>query len=128
MAGISNVQTIVAAIRAELALRQGATSTSSSPVPRKRLRGKAGAASLSADLIGARVQELDPTDPHRARKAFRIFLESVLLDELGHELINDSAFYRLVDQVQQTMEQDAPTAAAIDKAMVSLLGMQTTGR
>jgi hypothetical protein len=78
------------------------------------------AASLGA-VIARRVQAIEPDDPDRRRKAFRVFLESVLLAELGEALINDPGFYQLVDQVQTRMQTDADLARAMDEAADLLL-------
>jgi hypothetical protein len=67
-------------------------------------------------LILQRVQAIAPDDPQRRRKAFRIFLESVLADELGKDLLNDPAYHRIVDEVCRTMEGNRALAPAIDKA------------
>jgi hypothetical protein len=72
-------------------------------------------------VIARRVQAIDPGDPDRRRKAFRVFLESVLLAELGEALINDPGFYQLVDQVQSRMQTDADLARAMDEAADLLL-------
>ena len=112
------VQQIVAAIRAGMAGRVQAGSM------RRRAQTKSAAGrtpSRAGSLIAERVRALDPADPERGRKAFRIFLESVLLAELGEELINDHAFYELVDQVQRTMEASPQIAAAMSKAVARLL-------
>ena len=124
MTAINSVQQIVASIRAEMAQRVAGGSAAAAPgAAKRRVRGQP-APATSTGLISQRVKALDPADPQRGRKAFRIFLESVLLNELGQELINDSAFYQMVDQVQQTMEQDEKIAAAIEKAVASLLDQQ----
>jgi hypothetical protein len=106
------VQQIVAAIRAEMAGRVQAGA------PRKAARRPQ---ARTGSLIADRVRALDPADPDRGRKAFRIFLESVLLAELGEELINDHGFYDLVDRVQRTMEASPQLAAAMSKAVARLL-------
>jgi hypothetical protein len=67
-------------------------------------------------LVAQRVQAIGAEDPQRRRKAFRIFLESVLVSEMGNELINDPAFHSLVDQVQQAMESDPQLRPAINDA------------
>jgi hypothetical protein len=77
-----------------------------------------------AGLIAQRVLVIDPNDPQRERKAFRIFLESVLLAELGDELINDPAFYQMVEDVQLQMESDPELASAISQAARLLLAPQ----
>ncbi|WP_211473825.1 hypothetical protein [Collimonas humicola] len=77
-----------------------------------------------AGLIAQRVLVIAPDDPQRERKAFRIFLESVLLAELGGELINDPAFYQMVEDVQQQMESDPGLASAVSQAARLLLAPQ----
>jgi hypothetical protein len=122
MTGINSVQQIVATIRAEMASRvaQGGV-RGLKPELKRPARPKAAVGSRMGGLINQRVAALDPADPQRGRKAFRIFLESVLLGEFGEELMNDPAFYQMVDDVQQLMEGDARVTAAIDKAVASLL-------
>ncbi|MCH8618703.1 hypothetical protein [Undibacterium sp. TS12] len=68
-----------------------------------------------------RVKKIKPDDPKKGKKAFRIFLESVLLSELGENLINDPAFYQMVSDIQDTMEADPQILAVIDKAVADLL-------
>lgn len=75
----------------------------------------------TAALIAQRVRSIPADDPHRRRKAFRIFLESSLLNELGDSLVNDPDFYRLVDQVEEQMSADAQLSEAIDLAAEMLL-------
>lgn len=75
-----------------------------------------------ADVVARRIGAIDAADPDRRRKAFRVFLESVLLAELGEALINDPAFYQIVDQVLAAMEADEELAPAIDEAAGLLLG------
>lgn len=74
-----------------------------------------------AAVVARRVQALDRDDPDRHRKAFRVFLESVLLAEFGPALVNDAGFHRLVDDVQATMQSDRELAAQVREAAVSLL-------
>ena len=123
MAGIDSVQQIVATIRAEMAGRIGQGNPTAVKAESKgRAAAKAAPKSTRlGGLINQRVAALDPADPERGRKAFRIFLESVLLGEFGEELINDPGFYQMVDDIQQLMEGDARIATAIDKAVASLL-------
>jgi hypothetical protein len=72
-------------------------------------------------LILQRVLAIDPDDPNRRRKAFRVFLESVLADELGSHLLNDPEYHQIVDKVHRTMEGNAGLAGAIEKAGEFLL-------
>ena len=71
--------------------------------------------------VARRVRAIDPQDPDRRRKAMRVFLESVLLAELGESLINDDGFYQLVEQVQQQMAADSGLAEIMDQAADLLL-------
>jgi hypothetical protein len=68
-----------------------------------------------------RVRTIDPDDPDRRKKAFRLFLESILADELGKHLLNDPAYQGVVEDVYRTMERNANLAPAIDKAGEYLL-------
>jgi hypothetical protein len=71
--------------------------------------------------IPQRVLAIDLKDPDRRRRAFRIFLESVIIDEFGEDLLNDPDFLRIIDSVHQSMQQDASLQSAIDKAGEFLL-------
>jgi hypothetical protein len=128
MTAIGGVQHIVAAIRAEISSRAQAGAPGRAGTPARQARAKPAPASRMGRLINQRVKALDPDDPQRGRKAFRIFLESVLLDELGEDLINDHSFYQLVDQVQQAMEADPRTSQAIGKAVAVLLDPPANAR
>ena len=72
-------------------------------------------------LISQRMAAIPPDDPDRRRKAFRLFLESVLLNELGENLLNDPGFSQLIDTVQLQMESMPETAATIQEATRLLL-------
>jgi hypothetical protein len=73
-----------------------------------------------------RVQQLDPQDPQRERKAFRYFLEAALLTELGTEILADPKFARLVDTVQQRMETQSELLADMRRTATLLLSMAPT--
>ncbi len=66
--------------------------------------------------IALRVRALSPDDPQRQRKAFRIFLESVLVRALGHTRPETHGFDQLVDTVLQRMDGDAALATALREA------------
>ena len=72
-------------------------------------------------VILQRVRTIDRDDPDRRKKAFRIFLESILADELGKDLLNDPAYHRIVEDVYGTMAGNAHLAPAINKAGEYLL-------
>jgi hypothetical protein len=56
--------------------------------------------------ISRSIAAIDINDPMRGNKATRIFVEQVLTWQFGDNLLNDPGFTRLVEEVQQTLEQD----------------------
>lgn len=91
------------------------------PTARSGARPARDATGDIAALIARRVQAIDVNDPNRHRKAFRVFLQSVLLAEFGEDLINDAGFQQLVEDVHSDMEADHELAVAIRAATTRLL-------
>lgn len=118
---IDSTSRFLAQIRTRVASVARQSAPGAKPPGRPAAAPGEGAPADLQGLVLRRVLAIDPGDPDRQRKAFRIFLESVLTDELGVDLINDPAFHRVVDTVQQTMEQDAALLPAIEKAGEYLL-------
>jgi hypothetical protein len=119
---IGNINQLVAVIQAQLSPRAGIRPTTRHSKAEKS-RDKTSSRnpeSLEA-LISERIRSIDHDDPNKGRKAFRVFLESVLLSHLGENLTNDPAFYQLVDDVQLAMEADRETADMIGIAISRLL-------
>ena len=123
-----SVTQIVAVIKQQLAEPVRAKSTSVStqaPITRAqsgtRLRKSKPKQNRLSALIEKRVGTLSPEDPDRGGKAFRIFLESVLINEFGEDMINDPGFYQMVDEVQLQMESNPDIAQAISEATAQLL-------
>lgn len=77
-----------------------------------------------AALIETRVQQIRRDDPQRGRKAFRVFLEAVLLTHLGEELMNDPRFYQVLDDVQHALESEPSSATLVKQAVDQLLSIQ----
>ncbi|MRW94185.1 hypothetical protein GJ699_29850 [Duganella sp. FT80W] len=73
-------------------------------------------------LIGQRVRQIGRDDPQRGRKAFRVFLEAVLLSHFGERLINDPRFFQMVDDIQLAMERDVACNELVNRAIQQLLG------
>ena len=71
--------------------------------------------------VRQRVAQVDADDPQRRRRALRVIVETTLLQEFGERLNSDPAFHEMVDQVVQTMAEDALLAAQIDVALNDLL-------
>lgn len=72
-------------------------------------------------LIVQRIAGIPLEDPHRRRKVFRAFLESVLLDDLGERLIADPRFFQMVEDIQHQMQADPELAPVIEQAIDLLL-------
>ena len=114
MSGINPVDQLAQLIRQQLAARSTQT--------RKRAEISGAGPSTTAtqrsvrDLVAVRVAALDPDDPQNERIAFRIFLETVLLDELGDQLMDDPAFYQMVTDIHAHMENDPHLAPALLRA------------
>lgn len=89
------------------------------------------AAASSGDLssvVAQRIRAIPADDPGRERKAFRLFLETLLLSELGQGLANDPSFTAMVDHVQKQMESDVELARASLEAARVLLKSADGGR
>lgn len=124
MTSVDNVQQIVAVIRQQLSK---VASSDKRALGRGAVRSGTDSHAARPDLftlVGQRVKAIDPDDPQRGRKAFRVFLESVLVAELDESLINDPQFYRVVDDVQRQMEADPQVAASIDAAIRHLMARE----
>ncbi|HEY0588455.1 MAG TPA: hypothetical protein VGD52_20140 [Pseudoduganella sp.] len=117
MTSLSPVTQLVSVIRSQLG--------STAPV-RQRRAGRANAArGAAADdlagLIELRVAQIAPDDPQRGRKAFRVFLEAVLLAHFGPRVANDARFHQMLDDIQQAMEGDPASSKLVEQAVAHLL-------
>ncbi|WP_198971502.1 hypothetical protein [Xylophilus sp. ASV27] len=84
-------------------------------------REEADSAASLQQRIGIAVRSIPPDNPGRKRKVLRVFLEAVLLQELGENLKSDPSFSTLVDQVQTLMEQDEALSRACARTADVLL-------
>lgn len=80
-----------------------------------------GAGESPAQVLARKIAAVDRDDPQARRKVFRVYLESVLLQELGAALAADPGFTALIDRVQDTMESDAGLREAMEQAGALLL-------
>jgi hypothetical protein len=113
---------LAAVIRVQVAsLRRQQTGKQSPGGPKPSSRGTASATPDLAGLVAQRVRSISADDPEREHKALRVFLETVLLSELGPELVNDPGFATMVDHVQQQMTSDPELASAARDAAQTLL-------
>lgn len=123
MSGIDPTSRLAALMSAQVAAMRGRVAGRQAPgqAAHQSVRQKPNEPQDAATLAALRVQAISPDDPQRARKAFRVFLESVLLAELGADLVNDPAFSGMVDDVHRHMEEDAELAPALAEAARQLL-------
>jgi hypothetical protein len=113
---------LAALIRVQVAsLRRQQASKKSPARPEASSSGTASATPDLAALVAQRVRSIGADDPERERKALRVFLETVLLSELGPELVNDPGFATMVDHVQKQMASDPELASAARHAAQTLL-------
>jgi len=71
--------------------------------------------------VARAVVAIEPDDPNRRRRAFRIYLQAVLARECGIRQVDDAGFQGLIDRVQETMEADPRLRSAIETAGDMLL-------
>ena len=123
MTSVGPTTQLISIIRDQLIKSSTGFSTPSNKVKKTETKEKSSQSLFN--MTAKRIRTIDRDDPSRNRKAFKYFLESVLLGELGEEMINDPAFYQLVDQVQKTMESDSRISAQIDEAGKMLLHLHS---
>ncbi|ATQ74334.1 hypothetical protein CR152_07285 [Massilia violaceinigra] len=124
-APIGSVNDLVSVIRAQLGARvQGA------PLKKTAARKQAGGAGRYAQenlgqLVQLRIAQIGVDDPQRGRKAFRVFLEAVLLSHFGEDLVGDPGFFQMVEKVQDALDADAACRQMIGSAIEHLLSKNT---
>jgi hypothetical protein len=121
MSSIGPLNRLVATIATQLAQAGAAPA-------RRKERGNVRAGAPQRDLstlVALRVKDIDRDDPQRGRKAFRVFLEAVLLSHFGEHLINDPQIHQLIDGVHHELETDPQTNAMVRDAIDALLAPPT---
>ncbi|SFG88967.1 hypothetical protein SAMN05518865_12186 [Duganella sp. CF458] len=115
---IGGVRDLVSLIRGQLAPRM--QKAAQAPA-RARAAQAQRQDDVLAGLIETRVRAIRRDDPQRGRKAFRVFLEALLLSELGEGLLADPRFFQLLDDVQAALEADEGSRALVEQAIGQLL-------
>ncbi|NIA55054.1 hypothetical protein HAV22_15565 [Massilia sp. TW-1] len=115
---IGAVNELVSVIQGQLAARSPARR----PAGRAAPRSTRYAPDQLTALIEQRVRLIGADDPQRGRKAFRVFLEAVLLSHFGEALVADPKFFQVVDEIQSGLEADPACARLIGRAIDHLLG------
>jgi hypothetical protein len=101
------------------------SSVGNASVPQQRkLDGDKDALALATQQI----LSIDKGDPESHRKAFRIYLTSILAQEFGAAVTNDPGFAGMVDRVQETMEADGELRQAMHQAGELLLKAAHAGK
>ncbi|MFZ6770558.1 hypothetical protein ACO0LM_26180 [Undibacterium sp. Di26W] len=124
---IQSTRQLAAMIRSQMSSARKASQSQGEPsdnAKKGNLRAKKSQAPAQKNvgsLIVQKVAEIPLEDPNRRRKTFRVFLESVLLDELGDVLVADPRFFQMVDHIQDQMEADEEIAPVIEQAINLLL-------
>jgi len=81
-------------------------------------------AKLSLQEVKRRIRErldaIPKTDPQRARKAQRLFIESVLSWEFGESLLLDKRFDEMLDRVQEGLAAVPDATLQFDRFLNSL--------
>lgn len=111
MTTIDPNQRIAAVLREQVAALRQRSSTPNAP----GTRADAASARPASEVMAQKIRAIAPADPDRRRKAVRVLLESEIAREFGAALLNDPAFPQMLDAVQQQMQDDAETAAAVLK-------------
>lgn len=73
------------------------------------------------------VRHLSPQDPERQRKAYRLFMQTVLARTLGRSRFDDMSFTRLLDSVLEQMENDPQLNDQLQQAGQLLLAAADAG-
>jgi hypothetical protein len=121
LTGIDPASQLAALIRVQVAsLKQRRGAARATPASARDAPAADASNDLSA-VVAQRIRAIPAGDPQRERKAFRLFLETVLLAELGESLVNDPSFAVMVDHVQQQMESDPKLKEASLEAARALL-------
>jgi hypothetical protein len=121
---ISPVNQLVASIRGQLAGQRAAAP--GKPPPREktataRNTGHAESGTPLDQLIAGRIRQIERDAPNRGKKAFRVFLEVVLLEQLGEHLMHDPGFYHILDDVQNALSAHPATQKMVEQATAQLL-------
>lgn len=129
MTAVDPTHHLAALIRVQIASLRRRQEAKAGVSPRPAGTDSAPETSDPAVVVAQRIRSIGADDPQRERKAFRIFLETVLLSELGQQLVADPAFVQMVDHVQAQMESDPDLArASLDAARLLLKSADASSR
>lgn len=125
MTSIQNTSQIAAIIRSQISQLKNSQSpriTQSRKYEKKTVANERSESEPDvAEVITRRISQIDKLDPDRVSKAFRIFLEAILIAEFGSQLIKDPRFFQMIDSIKSQMQGDFELSEMIESAMESVL-------
>ena len=66
-----------------------------------------------------RIKVVDPVDPDRDKKTIYIFVQTILIWELGENLLKDPNFHELVEKVSELIHSNTRLRDSLDKYLAS---------
>lgn len=112
---IQSTVNLAAIMRNQISTLQQQTSTSIS-AKNKLLHAKPKSEPDLASFLALQLSQISKTDVNRRRKAFRIFLESVIVSKFGQTIVNDIHFPEMINQIQDQMSSDPELGSIIEEA------------
>ena len=127
---IENTSLALAALQAEMVkrlqqVRRTQASGGARSIARRAPEGAAGERS-TLQRLQVQLGSIPPADPDAPRKVFRLFLESVFVEQFGDAVVLDPAFFAMVDEVQRQMEANVELQRRIEALARSILHPATT--
>ena len=121
MTRIHGIHQIVSLIQGELAMRASEVSrqreSRRGDRPSKANRPEE---SAMADRLRVQLAAIEADAPDRRRRILRAFIESAMVAKFGEAMLLDPAFFKVVETVQQQMEQSSQMGSLIDSAVRAL--------
>ena len=115
MSSISQIDQILRAIRAQAVALPKQREETARPNADTAERGGLSKQPDIPTFVASRVQAIERDDPQRRRKAFRAFLEGILLSMFGAKIFEERAFQEVLDRTQAAMEDDPQLSAAMSQ-------------
>lgn len=122
---LGSLSRTIALLRSQMAPQQAAgTAGLRSGAAARPLSSAAAAAGVPSQLalLPARLSAIPADDPQRARRALKLFVEAVLVDEFGDPLLQDASGAELVERTLNALEGDDALRTTLAAASLELLG------
>jgi hypothetical protein len=62
-----------------------------------------------------RIEAVNPKDVYDERQMRQVFIQQILTEQLGSDLVNDAQFQQIAYQVAQAIESEAETRELLDR-------------